>query len=181
MVGVDDAYSRVLERAAEPLLALAQRLLGPLALGDVFREPGDARDVPGPVLDGEGAPADPADRAIRPHHPELPALEHAAPALLRQRDRVAPIVRMDALDPGARPLVEALPRPPPHLLVAGADVDQAIAPGIRQPEDLVDVLRHLTEALLGLAQRLLGPPALVGHEAAAGPVQGFAQAADDRT
>ena len=39
---------------------------------------------------------------------------------------------------------------------------------------------QLTEAFLGLAQCLLGPPALVGHDAAPGAVQGFAQAADDR-
>ena len=34
-IHVGDADGRVLERAAEPLLALAQRLLGPLALGDL--------------------------------------------------------------------------------------------------------------------------------------------------
>src|SRR5262245_20069086 len=36
-VRVGDADRGVLERAAEPLLALAQRLLGPLALGDIFK------------------------------------------------------------------------------------------------------------------------------------------------
>ena len=38
----------------------------------------------------------------------------------------------------------------------------------------------MTEAFLGLAPCLLGPLALGGHDAAPGPVQGFAQAADDR-
>ena len=43
-IRVGDADGRVLERAAEPRLALAQRLLGPLALGDVA---GDAREAEG--------------------------------------------------------------------------------------------------------------------------------------
>src|SRR3954452_21582186 len=34
-VDVGDADGRILERAAEPPLALAQRLLGPLAIGDL--------------------------------------------------------------------------------------------------------------------------------------------------
>ena len=55
-----------------------------------------------------------------------------------------------------------------------------IVPGVPDPEDLVDVLRQLTEAFLGLAPCVLGPLALVGHDAAPGPVQGFAQAADER-
>src|SRR5262249_59700720 len=36
-IRVGDADGGVLERAAEPLLALAQRFLGPLALGDIFK------------------------------------------------------------------------------------------------------------------------------------------------
>src|SRR5438876_7189791 len=95
MVGVDDAYSRVLERAAEPLLALAQRLLGPLALGDIFQDRGNARDFPILILDGEGATADPADRAVRPHHPELLVREHTVLLLLHALDHLVPIVRMD--------------------------------------------------------------------------------------
>ena len=72
------------------LLALAQRLLGPLALGDVFREPGNARDVPILVLDGEGAAPDPPHRAVRPHDRNSKIREHAAPALLHVLDRLVP-------------------------------------------------------------------------------------------
>ncbi len=77
--------------------------------------------------------------------------------------------------------VDALARSTPDPLEAGADVNQSIVPGVPHPVDLVDVLRQLPEAFLGFVQRFLGPPALVGHDATPGPMQGLAQAADDRT
>src|SRR5438445_13855167 len=88
---------------------------------------------------------------------------------------------MDALDPTARLFVEGLARPSKDLFVAGADVNHPLPASVGHPEDLVDVFRQLSEAFLGLAQYLLGAPALIGDNAAPGSVQGFAQTADDRT
>src|SRR5712692_8480941 len=86
-----------IEHPMQSPFAFPQRLLDLLALGDVFREPGNARDVPLLVLNGEGATADPADRAVRPDHPELRVREHTLPVLLQALERSVPIVRMDAL------------------------------------------------------------------------------------
>src|SRR2546423_582010 len=44
----------------------------------------------------------------------------------------------------------------------------------------VEQVPFVYQPLLGLPAHLLGPPPLVGHEAAPGPVQRFAQAAEDR-
>ena len=52
---VGDADGGVLEGAAEPLLALAQRLLGPLEVGDVDAGPEPFDDVPFAVPDGHAA------------------------------------------------------------------------------------------------------------------------------
>ena len=97
--GVEETYD-VGDSAPEPkpLFALAQRLLGPLALGDIFQEPANARDFPILILNGEGATAYPADRAVRPHHPELRVREHTVVLLLHALDRPVPIVGMDSLD-----------------------------------------------------------------------------------
>src|SRR5258708_39994047 len=86
-----DADGRVLERPAEPLFTLPQLLLGLFAVGDILQEPGNARGFPILILDGEGATADPADRAVRPHHPELPVREHTVLLLLHALDRLVPI------------------------------------------------------------------------------------------
>src|SRR5205809_428497 len=56
---------------------------------------------------------------------------------------------------------------------------QRTVPNVLDPEDLVDLLGQIPEPLLGLAQRLLRPPPLLGDDPPLGPVQRFAQAADD--
>src|SRR5208337_4642193 len=101
-----NADGRVLERAAEPLFALTQRLLGLLALGDVFREPGDSIDFPRMVFDRESVTADPAECAVRPRDPELRVRGHPAELLLQAHHHLLPIIGMDTFYPGARVLVE---------------------------------------------------------------------------
>src|SRR5262249_56591796 len=61
---VPDADPRVLERAAEPLLALAQRVLGPLALGDVDARAGEAERPAVGVSHHHPAGQEPAVRAV---------------------------------------------------------------------------------------------------------------------
>src|SRR5262249_12894136 len=114
------------EQVAEALLTLPQRLLGLLVLGDVFHEPGNARDVPVLVLDGEGAATHQADRAIRSDDPELRVGEHALAPLLQVRKRLLPIVRVDTRNPGLRLVVEGLEGTPPDLLVTRADVEHPL-------------------------------------------------------
>src|SRR5258706_7479516 len=137
-------------------LAFPQRFLDVFALGDVFREPGNARDISVVVLDGKSAAADPADQAVGPHDPKLPVRKRAAPVLLHLLDHPVPIVWMNALGQGARLLIEGLDRSSPHVFVTRTEVNDSIVPDVLHPEELVDVLSQLTEALLGLAQRLLG-------------------------
>ena len=101
-VQVRNADGRVLEGAAEARLTFPQRLLGPLAVGDVFRESGGALRCTGLVRKREGAAADPADRTIRPHDAELGDRGRSLLLLLDVRQNFVPIVGMDAVDPAAQ-------------------------------------------------------------------------------
>ena len=80
--------------------------------------------------------------------------------LLQVREHHVPIIRKDALDPGSRLFVEALARASPDLFIDRTHVKQSLPSALLHPEDLADVLRHLAEPLLALAQRLLGPVAV---------------------
>src|SRR5208337_5176880 len=159
-VHVGNADGRVLERSAEPLLAFPQRLLGQLALCDVFREPGDSIDFPRIVSDGESVTSDPAERAIRPRHPELRVRGYPAELLLQLHHHQLPIIGMDAVDPGSRVFVQALARSPPDLFVGWAHVKRSLPPAVLHPEHLANALCHLTEYLLTFAQPHLDPLAL---------------------
>ena len=145
-LGVEEAddVRGVLDQGAEPRLARLERLLGPLALGDVFREPANARDVPVLVLMAK------ADFGLR--GPGRPAAPPGTPASV-STPCVLSSMRSIALSrsSGSMPLVQdavvrdGLVGSPPDLFEAGAVVDDPIVPGVPDPEDLVDVLRQLTE------------------------------------
>ncbi len=59
------------------------------------------------------------------------------------------------------------------------DANEA-AGGVLEVDGVGEVIHKRVEQVSFLGQRLLGPLALAGHEASPRPVQGLAQAADDR-
>ena len=83
-VRVGDADARILERAAEPLLAFPQRLLGPPEVGDIGAGPEPFEDVPIAVSDRHATRLEPAVLSVRP----ADAVFHVIGAA--SRDRVRP-------------------------------------------------------------------------------------------
>src|ERR1019366_4375962 len=150
-----------------------------LPICDVFRNASDTRIIATGVMNGEGAAADPPNGPVRPNNAVLQVGEDAGLTLFHVFDYPGSVVRMDAVEPGARLLVKALTRPPEDLRVSRADVESPLVPGVHHPEDLMNVLGHLPKAIFRFAQCLLGPPSLVRQKAAPAPVQRLAQYADD--
>ena len=67
-----------------------------------------------------------------------------------------PVVRVDGIEPGGRIVVEAVTALAPHGFVGGTDVQHGPLLGGRQPEDLRDRFRQLSEPGFALQQRELG-------------------------
>ena len=97
---VADADGGVLERAAEPLLALPQRLLGLPEVGDVGAGPEPFDDLARAVADGDAAGLEPAVHAVR----TADAIFHVIGA--------APRHRVGPESPGRLPVVRVQRRQP---------------------------------------------------------------------
>src|SRR5262249_4825180 len=154
-------------------------LLGPLPLGDVAvvgDDPGDARIVQEVLADGLDVPP----RAVGVPQAESGRDRSPGPAPNRVEEGplTAQVVGVDdrvAEDVPADPVLRPVPQQ--TLDRRGLIEDRAL--GVEEADDVPGVLYQEAEPLLALARRLLGATAPLVHEAAAGPVQGSTQAADD--
>ena len=127
----------------QPLLALAQRLLHSLAIGDVLGDSRETDQLTSLVEDREPAVMDPPLSPVRPHDAVL-FVECRTPIDIRERQsHRGTVLRMDALDPIFWIAVQVIHLPAPDRLVRRADVDHREVDDVRQPEYLVDVLGEL--------------------------------------
>ncbi len=170
-----DADGRVLERAAEPLLALAQRLLGPLPVGDVPRQRHGALLATVP----EGFAPD-FDRKARPLLATVSGLE---------RDRLSgEELALDLLQAGGSDVGVKVERRHPEYLVPGVPqclASQAVhvqdaALLVEQEEPIGGVVHENAEPLFAGAQRLLGLPEVGDVGACPKPLDDVAAAVADR-
>src|SRR5712664_2530900 len=131
-----------------------------LAYGDILRDPRDPDNVPILVGDRDCLVTYPSHRAVGPHDAVLFNILAGYLPRLRSLQNPVAVVEMDCLRPGPRRCIEALATPAPYFLVGGADVEHFVLRWIGQPEDLLDVLGKLTEALLAFPQIYFGAFAL---------------------
>lgn len=170
-VAGDDRIARPVEQVG----LLADVLLGQTALSDV---PGDAAepDEPAFVVVDRGAGVEyPALAAVGPDDAVFLLERRAAAgdARLVGGVHLRAVFGMDGPLPGARVLVESANRLAPDALVGGTDVDDALGPGLDEPEDIVALLGELQEPLLLLPQILLHPaPILLGADLLQGALDG---------
>ena len=64
---------------------------------------------------------------------------------------------MDGIQPGVRGGVKVFAASSPDFFLGRADVEHLVFPGIDEPEDFIDVLRELPEALPAFPQLFLRP------------------------
>ena len=145
----------------DPVLRSLELLGIGLLISNVSGDACDAHDLVGVVPDRKTSHLDPANRAIRAHHPKLElglACRHDLPVFFVGR---RPIIRVDRFGPRLRIRVQAFAAAAPDLFVGWADIQHAFAIHIDEEEHVTDVLRHLTESLFAVNQRRLG--SLIGR------------------
>ena len=152
-----------MENPGEQLLALAQFLLGPLALGDVEYQAGP-EDGAVILFPGRCRAAEPAGLARGADHPPLPQPGLEGPVSFLDRGiEAGQVVGVNDIEPGDGVGDQIGRLDAQDLLDGRADVRERWLAGGVDPE-LIDnagnVRRHVPEPLLALAQFLLGPFAL---------------------
>ena len=129
---------------------MTQVNLSHLTCGDILGNPRDAVYLAILIQNGKRSRPDPADRPIRLDQPVFDIVftgnlfDLSCPDSLR-------IVRVDRIEPGTGLLIEALTRSSPNRLIGRADIKGVGVVWIFQPEDLIDMLGQLAEALLALS------------------------------
>ena len=141
------------------LLRLAQLLLELALLGDVGGRADQALHLAGLVAQGEGAVADPAHRAVGPHDAiDLVVVAAPRPRVAACSTRSRSSGCTDSIH-SRRRLVEAAAGSAPDRLEGRADIEHLALPRAGHPEDLLDGLGELAEALFALAEvGLRAPP-----------------------
>ncbi len=138
------------------LLGLPELILKLAAHRDVGGHAGVAAHRAIRVADGKRAVLNPAHRAVGPedavfHVVGLAGLQ-AVPLGLDARR----VLGVDCFQPRLRVGVETFAGAAPNFFVGRADVDDPLVGEVGKPEDLVDVVGDLAEALFALVQRGLG-------------------------
>ena len=162
------AVADAVDDGAVPRVAVLQLLLDGLEIVDVRRHPEASDDMPVGVAQRARAADEPAIEAVGGAQPQL-VDRHVRRRLAEHRGRHRQVLGMDHLEPaGAEP---AAGRQAGIVVEAGVD-EQALAVAAGDIEDVRHRVGHGPEALLALAQRLLGAPAL-------GDVDGAADIAEE--
>jgi hypothetical protein len=149
-----DHVRGVLDQGSEALLAGAQRLLGPAAVGDVLQRPLVAQDLAAFVADGPHREAHPDQRAVVAAHRRLEGLDR-----FRGRDGLLPaaaVLRVE-VDVGEVGLQQGLDARIAEDADDGGVGVQHLPGGGRAVEARRHPLEKAVIALLRLPQRRLGP------------------------
>ena len=151
----DDRIGRVLDNAANSLLAVAKRLLGSFLLGHVLGNTGDAVDLAVGVAHRESPVPDQPDRPVGVNH----AVLRIVGALRLPSDVVnhlGAVVRVDGVHEGHGVVIKAFATASPDLLIGGTDIKDFILLQIGHPENLGNVLAQLPKQRLAFTQGALG-------------------------
>ncbi len=155
-IGIIDAEVGCLCRLSQPLFALAHRLLGPLALGDVDVDAGHAQGVAGLVSEDLPASGHPMDASVGPNHAPFPLCGCARFEGSRHSAlRLLPIFGMDKLLPRLLSAAEAARRQAVHRFQLRRP---SVHTGLNVPFECADARRLLgqPQPLFALAQGLFG-------------------------
>ena len=176
----EERVGGVIHECPKTLFALPERLLSELDPGDVAGEAERADDLAIVVTERHPGGGNPPHAAVEPgllflftHHrlagaDDLLFVRVGRPGMFRGEEveiRLAKRLRgVTQAKVSSQGLVDA----------------DEVAGGVLEINVVGKIIHQRVEQVSFLNQRLLGLPALVAHETAPGPVQGFAQPAEDR-
>ena len=123
-----------------------------LANRDIFSDPGDTIDRAGRVMYRKRPVPNPANSALRTDDSIFLIIESVHLFLQGGIENFHPVFGVNRIEPGTRRSIQTFAGSAPDFFVPGTDVQHLVLVVIREPENFPDMVRHLAEALLGLAQ-----------------------------
>ena len=125
-----------------------------LALGDIFRNSGDANHLPGMAANGKSPIANPSLLSAGRSYAVFRFDRRSAHLPLEQRVGLGAVFGVDGLQPVHRVLVDTFAGPAPNLFIGGADIEELGGRRVHHPEDFANVFGQLAKLLFAAAKRV---------------------------